>query len=107
MLLRPFVTRRRGPSSKAVLRLSWPAKEASQNYLNVKIPGLPPGIYAVAVIHDENADNKLAAGLFGIPAEGYGFSRDESGLFGPPKFDDARFRLDDDQNLQLEVKIDR
>jgi uncharacterized protein (DUF2141 family) len=48
---------------------------------------LAPGRYAVAVMHDENANNELDTNMLGIPTEGYGFSRDATGWFGPPSFD--------------------
>ena len=58
----------------------------------LKLEGLPRGAYAVAVIHDENGNNKLDTAL-GIPREGYGFSNDAAVRFGPPKFAAARFDL--------------
>ncbi|WP_373487279.1 DUF2141 domain-containing protein [Blastomonas sp.] len=47
--------------------------------------GLPPGQYALAIIHDENGNNKLDT-FAGIPKEGIGFSRNPSFSFGPPRF---------------------
>ena len=35
---------------------------------------LPPGKYAAAVVHDENANGKLDTNFLGIPKEGYGVS---------------------------------
>ena len=35
---------------------------------------IPPGKYALAVIHDENMNGKLDTNPIGIPKEGYGFS---------------------------------
>ena len=54
---------------------------------------LPVGDYAVAVIHDENGNNKLDT-MLGIPREGFGFSRNPTIGFGAPKFAAARFTLD-------------
>jgi len=54
---------------------------------------LPAGTYAVAVLHDEDGNRVMKTGLFGMPKEGYGVSRDARGRFGPPDFDDASFRL--------------
>lgn len=54
---------------------------------------LPPGTYAVSVLHDEDGNRAMKTGLFGIPKEGYGFSRDARGTFGPPGFGDASFAL--------------
>ncbi|MBX3272718.1 MAG: DUF2141 domain-containing protein [Sandaracinaceae bacterium] len=51
-----------------------------------------PGEYAVAVFHDENANNDLDRNIFGIPSEGTGASNDAHNPFGPPGYDDARFQ---------------
>jgi uncharacterized protein (DUF2141 family) len=59
----------------------------------VRFDALPVGDYAVAVIHDENANKKLDT-MMGIPREGFGFSRNPAIGFGPPKFAAARFVLD-------------
>lgn len=57
-----------------------------------RIDGLPPGEYAVAIIHDENGNAKLDT-VLGIPREGFGFSRNPAIGFGPPRFSSARFGL--------------
>ena len=62
-------------------------------------PGLSPGDYAIAVIHDENANAKLDT-FAGIPKEGVGFSRNPKFTFGPPRFAAARFTLDGDAERQ-------
>lgn len=53
---------------------------------------LPPGAYAVSVVHDENGNGKLDSNLVGLPVEKYGFSNNPV-LFGPPGFKDARFEV--------------
>jgi uncharacterized protein (DUF2141 family) len=55
---------------------------------------IPPGRYALAVIHDENMNGKLDTNALGIPTEGYGFSNDVTGLFGAPAFSAASFAYD-------------
>lgn len=60
---------------------------------SARFEGLPDGEYAVAVLHDENANGKMDRNPFGIPSEGYGASRDARAVFGPPKYDDARFPM--------------
>jgi uncharacterized protein (DUF2141 family) len=52
---------------------------------------LPAGTYAVACLHDENANGKLDTGLFGIPTEGTVVSNHARGFLGPPSFDKAKF----------------
>lgn len=52
---------------------------------------VPAGAWAITSFHDENRNGKLDSNFLGIPTEGYGFSRDAQGWFGPAKFDDAGF----------------
>lgn len=65
---------------------------------------IPPGTYALAVIHDENMNGKLDTNRLGIPREGYGFSNDARGLLGAPSFSAASFKYDG-QNLGLEISL--
>ena len=55
---------------------------------------IPPGRYALAVIHDENMNGKLDTNRLGSPTEGYGFSNDVKGVFGAPAFSAASFAYD-------------
>lgn len=59
----------------------------------VTFGNLRPGLYAVAVLHDENENEKMDFNFLGMPLEGYGFSNDAAALFGPPSFASAAFRL--------------
>jgi uncharacterized protein (DUF2141 family) len=52
-----------------------------------------PGVYAVAVYHDENDDHDFNRTLLGMPAEGYGFSNDAPTVIGLPSFDSVRFQV--------------
>ena len=61
--------------------------EAKLDFANV-----PPGDYVLAVVHDENANNKVDT-LLGIPREGVGFARNPTMMFGPPKYESARFHV--------------
>lgn len=67
-------------------RLAVPTGQAAA----LKFSGLPTGGYAIALIHDENGNNKLDT-VMGIPKEGFGFSRNPVIRFGAPKFAAARF----------------
>jgi uncharacterized protein (DUF2141 family) len=58
---------------------------------------MPPGEYAISLLHDENDNEKMDTRLMGIPKEGYGASNDARVTFGPPKFADARFPLTQNQ----------
>ncbi len=59
----------------------------------VRFENVRPGVYAVAVLHDENENSKMDFNFLGMPLEGYGFSNDASAMFGPPSFDAASFKL--------------
>ena len=52
-----------------------------------------PGIYAIAIYHDENANQKFDRTSLGLPAEGYGFSNNASTLLGLPSFDSVRLNI--------------
>jgi uncharacterized protein (DUF2141 family) len=72
---------------------------ASVTFANVR-----PGIYAVAVLHDENENEKMDFNFLGMPLEGYGFSNDAAATFGPPSFDAASFKLSP-RNSYVPVKM--
>lgn len=57
----------------------------------VTVPSVPPGRYAAQAFHDENDNDKVDRGLFGIPKEGVGFSNDAKIRLGPPAFAEAVF----------------
>lgn len=67
-------------------------KVAAAQAGTIKISGVKPGTYAVALIHDENANGKMDLRLF-LPREGFGFSRNPKIGMGPPKFKSAQFNL--------------
>lgn len=65
---------------------------------------IPPGTYALAVIHDENRDGKLATDWMGRPKEGYGFSNDARGTLGAPSFEAASFPYNG-HSLQMTITL--
>jgi uncharacterized protein (DUF2141 family) len=50
---------------------------------------VPPGRYAVVVIHDENSNHKLDKNMFGIPKEGFAFTNNPKVFLTAPSFDTA------------------
>jgi uncharacterized protein (DUF2141 family) len=67
---------------------------------------VPSGPFAVSVFHDEDLDRELDTGVFGIPSEDYGFSRDARGTFGPPTFEEARLELAAGESKQVAIRVD-
>ena len=66
---------------------------------NVRFEGLAPGFYAISMIHDENMNGKLDK-IMMIPREGFGFSRNPTIMFGPPRFAAAQFRIAEGSTAQ-------
>lgn len=52
-----------------------------------------PGIYAIAIYHDENADQGFDRTGLGLPAEGFGFANNPSTLAGLPRFQSVRLAI--------------
>ena len=65
---------------------------------------VPPGEYAISLLHDENGNGKADTVLF-LPKEGFGFSRDAKARFGPPKFSAAAFTVDSDAPVYQKIRM--
>ncbi len=64
---------------------------------------IPFGSYAIKTFHDENSNGKLDTNFVGFPKEGFGFSNNAMGKFGPPTFEQAKFDLAAEK-LRIEIK---
>jgi len=77
----------------------------SADSLVVDFSDLPHGTYAVAAIYDVNGNGRLDYVLGFFPAEPIAFSGGaKAGMFGPPGFDEAKFKLDRDLTLELSMR---
>ncbi len=72
-----------------------------ENKCSFCIPDLSPGKYAVRYYHDENMNGKMETNLVGKPTEGYGFSNNVIGKFGPPPFEKWIFEVSGDKKIVL------
>jgi uncharacterized protein (DUF2141 family) len=72
--------------------------------VSVRFENIADGTYAVSVIHDENENGELDSGFMGIPKEGFGFSNDAMGMFGPPKFKESSFVLPEKKSVSVTLK---
>ena len=53
-----------------------------------------PGVYAIAVYHDENGNRKIdRGGVLGIPTEGFGFSNNPPTIASLPSFRSVRLNI--------------
>jgi uncharacterized protein (DUF2141 family) len=59
----------------------------------VNIDSLPAGEYAFGIFHDENDNQVLDQNFLGIPKEGFAFSNNAMGNFGPPSYNQAKFSI--------------
>ncbi len=66
--------------------------------------GLPEGKYAVRLFHDENVNDELDTNFIGIPKEGYGFSNDAHGRFGPYDFKKWLIEVKKDETIQVNLE---
>lgn len=59
----------------------------------ITIENLKTGKYAFKFFHDENNNKELDTNWIGIPKEGFGFSNNAKGKFGPPAVEKTVFEL--------------
>ncbi len=71
----------------------------------LRIEGVPPGVYALLVYLDENANGRLDRNFIGIPTEPIGFSNQYVPR-GPPTFPRAAFTLTN-ETARFDVELQR
>lgn len=69
---------------------------------NITISDLSNGSYAFKYFHDENSNEILDTSM-GIPGEGYGFSNNASGTFGPPSIEDMLFEYNKPMKMECSI----
>ncbi|MCY1723310.1 DUF2141 domain-containing protein [Prolixibacteraceae bacterium Z1-6] len=69
------------------------SEKIAENKCIITVENLKPGNYAFKYFHDENMDEKINTNFMGLPREGYGFSNNAKGKFGPPTFDKMIFEV--------------
>lgn len=82
------------------LTTPWKSKVVAVSNINnttAHFEGLPEGDYAVSIFHDINTNMELDKNFFGVPKEGFGFSNNKMGTFGPPSFTESTIKLDSEK----------
>lgn len=59
----------------------------------ISFNSLKAGDYAVSIVHDKNSNGKLDFHFWGPPSEKTYSSNNAKGVFGPPDWEDAKFRI--------------
>lgn len=77
---------------------------AAAEHVEVRIPDLAPGRYAIMAYHDENADGVLNRRFGMFPTEGYGLSNNPK-VSGPPAFEDSAFDVGETEtHVSIELR---
>jgi uncharacterized protein (DUF2141 family) len=72
--------------------------------VTVKVPNLPAGDYAVALIHDVNQNHKVDKNWFGKPTEQWGMSNNPHATIKAPPFTKAKFTLNHDSEIHIQLQ---
>lgn len=78
--------------SKPVLQVKFPKEGLTDGKMSVTI-SVTPGVRGIAVLDDENSNNKMDYNLIGIPKEGFGFSEYYHNSMRKPKFSDFKTNI--------------
>ena len=79
------------------VRITYPIKESVIKDSFTKKITLKQGTYAFKVYVDKNYNNKFDFNFFGLP-------KDVMGLFGPPNFQEASFKLNSNRTIKTKMK---
>lgn len=73
------------------------------NTATVTFTGIPKAEYTIMVYHDENNNGKLDKNFIGMPKEPVACSNNAKGFMGPPKYEDAKFRVTTDTKMNIKI----
>jgi uncharacterized protein (DUF2141 family) len=79
--------------------------DPSSTFVKIEIENIPAGTYAFGLFHDENENQKLDMNFFGIPKEGFAFSNNAMGTFGPPTFQQTKFVVPEDGTVTQTIVL--
>ena len=93
-------------SDKEFMKKTWQSRSvpSSKGEVHLVFENVPAGEYAISVMHDANKNGELDINFAGIPKEGFGFSNDAFGTFGPPSFDNAKFTIPNAKEVVITLK---
>ena len=66
---------------------------------------VPPGVYAMAVVHDTNGNGRADTNFLGIPTEGVGVSNNVMPRMSTPTFDANKFTVAAGQITRLAISL--
>ncbi len=82
-------------------------EEAKTREQDVVFEGVPAGIYGISLYQDLDNNGVLNRDdiLNLLPQEPYGFSNNVVPSFGPPKFEDCNFEVEEKQRIELTIEL--
>lgn len=73
--------------------------------MTITLDSIPEGTYAFGLFHDENDNAELDQNFLNIPTEGFGFSNNAMGSFGPPSYDESKFTLPKNSTITQTIEL--
>lgn len=89
---------------KAAAKFIVPASATGS--VNIVVPALKPGWYAVACYHDANNNGHIDKNLFGVPTEAYCFSNNVRPRTRAPNWEEAKFEISS-QGKQISIRLEK
>ena len=81
-------------------------------YLNIsgnkaewQAQNLPPGYYAIALVHDENGNHHMDRNFLGIPKEPFAFSNNVKVHLHAPDYDEVKFMVGEGET-QMHISLE-
>lgn len=81
--------------------------KAKAGTVECRFADLKPGAYALSVAHDLNGNRKTDTNFAGMPKEDWGVSNNARPRLRAPRFEEARFQIQDGEAVRIEVRIAR
>lgn len=85
-----------------ILQVKFAAKAPVTKFC-IKAP--EPGLFAVSIYHDENANGDFDKNALGLPAEHWGLSNNPKVRFGPPPVEKTLFEVTPDGGARVHIKL--
>ncbi len=79
------------------------AVPATEGEVSFTFENVPPGTYAIMVMHDANDNKRMDREANGMPKESYGMSGNEMTM-GPPNFESAKFEVNG-ENQEFRIRF--
>jgi uncharacterized protein (DUF2141 family) len=90
-------------SHTAAFRQRWLTIEGKS--IECSFEGLPPGVYAFAIFHDENDNSLFDTDWLGFPKEGWATSNNAHHLLRAPSFEESRVDLAEGASVHVNVTL--